>query len=154
MKRIIAGLCIMSFLFNLCGCATPMMVGLKKGPTHYVPSGDPNKGFIYIYREAEYFGCVRGIYVTANGKRIGGLNSGSYFVYEADPGDIVISVENWLGENPSRKIHVEAGKKYYLKGYLRFGFVDASPYIEWVHEEEGEGAIGSLTYATLIYNKQ
>lgn len=142
---------VMTFvlLFAISGCATPMVVGLKKGPQRYIPSGDPNKGYIYVYREGGWFGCLRGIFVTANGKRIGGLNSGTYFVYEADPGEIVISVENWLGEDPSRKINVEAGKRYYLKGSIEFGLVDASPYIERVHETEGESAIKSLTYATL-----
>lgn len=136
-------------LSAISGCATPMVVGLRKGPQHYIPSGDPNKGLIYVYREGEYFGCLRGIYVTANGKRIGGLNSGTYFVYEADPGEVVISVENWMGKDPSRKINVEAGKKYYLKGCLKMGFWDTDPYIERVHDAEGEGAIQSLTYATL-----
>ncbi len=131
------------------GCATPMMVGLRKGSQHFIPSYGPNKGCIYVYRENSLLGCVRGIYVTANGKRIGGLNNGTYFACEATPGDVYISVENWLGDNPSRKIHVEAGKKYYLKGSLRFGSLDATPCIERVNNEDGEKAIESLTYATL-----
>lgn len=113
------------------------------------PSGDPNKGLIYVYRVWEYFGCVRGIYVTANGKRIGALNAGSYFVYEAAPGEIVISVENWIGKNPSRKINVEAGKKYYLRGSLKFGILDVEPYIEIANNAEGEVVVQTLTYATL-----
>ena len=136
-------------MITIAGCATPMVVALKKGPQQYVPSGDPNKGFIYVYREREGFGCLRGIYVTANGKRVGGVNSGTYFVYEADPGDTVISVENWLAQNPSRKIKVEAGKKYYLRGSLKFGIVDTEPHIEIVNDAEGEAAIQSLTYATM-----
>jgi hypothetical protein len=134
---------------TITGCATPMMVGLKKEPQRFSPSGDPNKGYIYVYRENNIFGCVRGIYVTANGNRIGGLNNGTYFVYEANPGDVFISVENWLGDNPSRKIHVEAGKKYYLKGSLKFGSLDVTPYIERISSEDGERAVESLAYATL-----
>jgi hypothetical protein len=131
------------------GCATPMVVGLKKSNQHYIPSGDPNKGLIYIYREGEFLGCARGLFVTANGKRIGGLNSGTYFVYEADPGEVIISVENWLGEDPSRKINVKPGEKYYLKGSIKMGFWDADPHIEIVHEQEGEATIQTLVYATL-----
>jgi len=133
-------------LLTISGCATSMVLGLKKGS--YVPSGDPNKGYIYIYRTSGYLGCLRGIFVTTNGKRIGGLNSGSYFVYEADPGEVIISVENWLGKNPSRKIMVEAGKKYYVRGSIEFGIIDATPIIELIGEEQGEMEIQPLTYAT------
>ena len=81
--------------FIMCGCSTPMVIGLKKNP-QYVSSGNPRESIIFIYRDREYFGCARGIFVTANGKRIGGLNNGTYFVYESDPGEVVILVENWL----------------------------------------------------------
>jgi len=146
MKKLI-WLLLISILVS--GCATPMAIGLKKSERHYVPSGDPNKGAIFVYREKEFAGCVRGIYVTANGKRIGGLNNGTYFVYESDPGNVVISVEDWLGDDPSRTINIKPQQKYYLKGSLQFGFWDAAPHIEIVHEQEGEAAIQSLTYATL-----
>ena len=151
MKKIVYLVICLTLFLVISGCATPMMVGLHKNSQGYIPSANPNKGLIYIYREKEDFGCLRGIYVTADGKRIGGLNSGSYFVYEADPGDVAISVENWLSDNPTRKIHVEAGKKYYLKGSLKLGILDASPHIEIVNDAEGEASIGSLTYATLKY---
>jgi len=134
---------------TITGCATPMMIGLKKESQRFIPSGDSDKGYIYVYRESSIFGCIRGIYVIANGKRIGGLNNGTYFVYEADPGEIFISVENWLGDNPSRKIYVETGKKYFLKGSLKFGSMDTTPYIERVNNEAGEKAIETLTYVTL-----
>ena len=146
MRKFIGILIALVLLLTLSGCATSMVLGLKKGS--YVPSGNPNKGYIYIYRTGGYFGCLRGIFVTANGKRIGGLNSGSYFVYEADPGEITISVENWLGENPSIKIMVEAGKKYYAKGSIEFGIIDATPTIDLIGEEQGEVEIRPLTYAT------
>lgn len=149
MRRILDLVLVVVLLCAISGCATPMVVGLKKHSPQYIPSGNPNKGYIYIYRESEYFGCIRGIFVTANGERIGGLNSGTYFVHEADPGEIVISVENWLGEDPSVEINVEPGKKYYLRGAIQLGIVDASPYIERVFDNEGEKAVKSLTYATL-----
>ena len=146
MKKIIL---VLVLAMVVSGCATPMVIGLKKGEQHYVPSGDPNKGLLYLYREGEFFACARGIFVTANGKRIGGLNSGTYFVYEADPGDITISVENWLGTDPSRTINVKPGGKYYLKGSLKFGMWEPAPHIEIVIEQEGEAAVQSLVYATL-----
>ena len=146
MKKIILMLVL---VMAVSGCATPIFMDLKKRELHYTPSGDPNKGLIYVYRDDEFFGCARGIYVTGNDVLIGGLNSGTYFVYEADPGKIIISVQNWLGDDPSRTIDVKPGQKYYLKGSLKFGFWEPSPYIEIMYEQEGEAAIRSLTYATL-----
>ncbi len=91
-------------LFLLAGCATPMVVSLTKQPGHYVPTNNPNKGLIYIYRESEFAGGLRGIYINVNGKRVGALNSGTYFVHEADPGEVVVSIEDWLGKNPFRDL--------------------------------------------------
>lgn len=136
-------------LFFLVGCATPMVASLDKHQSHYIPASNLNKGLICIYRESEFMGSLRGIYINADGKRIGALNSGTYFVYEADVGEIVISVENWLGKNPSRVIKVEAGKSYYLKAGIKMGGWDAVPYINIVAKEEGEGAIQELVYATM-----
>jgi len=65
-----------------------MVANLKKHNNHYIPTSDPDKGLLYIYRESEYMGCLRGLYINANGKRIGGLNSGTYFVYESGPGEV------------------------------------------------------------------
>ena len=136
-------------LFFLSGCATPMLASLQKHPGHYIPANDPNKGLIYIYRESAYIGTIRGIYVDINGKRAGALNSGTYFVYETGPGEIVISLENWLGKNPFRVINVESGKTYYVQGGIKMGLWDADLFIQVVDKEEGEANIQKLVYATM-----
>lgn len=136
-------------LFLLTGCATPMVASLIKHTGHYIPTNNPNKGLIYIYRESSFIGCLRGIYINVNGKRAGALNSGTYFVYEADPGEVVVSVEDWLGKNPYRIINVEAGKTYYVKAGIKMGMWDADPFINYVAKEEGEGAVKELVYATM-----
>ncbi len=126
-----------------------MVANLTKHESRYVHSNNQNVGLIYIYRESELIGSLRGVYVDVNGQRRGALNSGTYFVYEAAPGKVVVSVENWLGEDPSRIIHVEAGKSYYVKGGIKMGLWDAVPYINLVAAEEGEGAVQNLIYATM-----
>jgi len=60
-----------------------------------------------------------------------------------------VSVEDWLGKNPFRKLDVEATKSYYLKAGIKMGLWDADPYINIVSNEEGQGAIQELTYATM-----
>lgn len=131
------------------GCATPMAVSVDKQASAPVKV-DPRKAQVYFMRDQAFVASLRGIFVTDNGKRIGGLNSGTYFLYQATPGTHVFSVEDWLaGQDPSRKMTVAAGRKYYLKGSLQMGFWDAQPRIEIVAPEEGEAAISELTYATL-----
>ncbi|MBI5150901.1 MAG: DUF2846 domain-containing protein [Candidatus Omnitrophica bacterium] len=144
-KKISLVLC----LFLLCGCATAMVANLTKHREHYVPSGDSNFGLIYFYRESEFTGSLRTVYINVDGKRRGALNSGTYFVYETTPGEHVASVENWLGEDSSRTIHVETGKNYYIKGGVKMGLWDAVPFLNFVAREEGEGAIKDLNYATM-----
>lgn len=133
----------------IAGCATPMVVPVDKQAS-VAPKIDPHKAQVYFMRDSAFVGCARGIFIADNGKRIGGVNSGTYFLYQASPGIHVFSVEDWLAkQNPSRTLHVAAGKKYYLKGSLQMGFWDAQPKIEIVAPEEGEAAIHELTYATL-----
>lgn len=136
-------------LFLLCGCATAMVANLTKHREHYASPGDPNFGLVYFYRESEFTGSLRTVYVDVDGKRRGALNSGTYFVFETTPGEHVASVENWLEEDSSRTIQVEAGKSYYIKGGIKMGLWDAVPYINFVDKQEGEGAIKDLNYATM-----
>ena len=114
-------LLIILVLFLVAGCATPMVASLEKHKNHYLPILNPHKGLIYLYRESSYVGSLRGLYVDIDGKRSGALNSGTYFVYEADPGERVIVVENWLGKAPYRIVNVEAGKRYYVKAGIKAG---------------------------------
>lgn len=138
---------IMSLLLS--GCAIPLTVPVETHKQHYKESTNASKGEVYIYREKGGLGILRGIYVTADGVRIGALNSGTYFVYEVSPGKHVFSVEDWLGDDPSREIDIEAGKNYYLRGSLKFGMIDAAPHIMIVYEPEGDAAINELTYSTM-----
>lgn len=133
----------------LSGCATPLVIGMDKQQSHFSPPESSNKGFIYIYREWSYEASLRGVFITADGKRIGGVNSGTYFVYETEPKTVVISCENWLGKDPARTITVEPGKSYYLKVDLKIGFLDTSPRITIVSQEEGEQAVRDCKYRTL-----
>ena len=149
MKQFFIGIGLALCVISVTGCATAMVANLTKHKEHYVPSGDPKAGIIYFYRESEFTGSLRTVYVNADGKRRGALNSGTYFAYETTPGEHAVTVENRLGEDPARIIQVEAGKSYYVKGGVKMGMWDAVPYINFVAREEGEGAIKSLNYATM-----
>lgn len=142
---------ILAITTTLVACATPMSLPLTSHEDPYKTVRTPGKGLIYIYRERDFAGSARGIYVLANEKRIGGLNNGTYFVYEADPGDVVIAAENASDPEATikRRITVAANGKYYLRGSFKMGFWDVQPHIEIVNDLEGEQAVKSLHYQTL-----
>ncbi len=143
--------CLFVFLsaFFLIGCATPTALSLEKQNSHYVPKDPNKKGMLFFYWESGLFGYLRGIYIDANGKRIGGLNRGTYFCYEANPGEITIAAENWLQDDQTHIVIVEAGQKVYFRAGLDFTIVDAVPYIMRVDSVVGKAAIKKLQYATL-----
>ena len=129
------------------GCSVPLRLPLTKQT--YVPTNDPDKALVYIYRESGFAGSARGMYVTMDGTRIGGLNTGTYFVYEASPGPHMFAVEDRLGKNPGRALTIEPGRRYYLRADLKMGFWDAQPQLMIRHDAEGQAAIAELQYATL-----
>ncbi len=154
--RKIAFSCLLASIFALfqTGCATPPNLPLNTQEGHYVSQNPKEKGTLFFYWEFGIWAIARGIYINANGRRIGGLNRGSYFCYEADPGEITISVEDWLRkdwqrEDQSETIKVEAGQRYYFRARLDFGLLDADPGIEIVDNAKGAAAIKKLKYATL-----
>ena len=143
---------VVLIVFALTACATPMNLPLTQHDTHYQPNMNSGKGFVYIYRERNFRGSARGIFILANGKRIGGLNNGTYFVYEAEPGDVVIAAENTLDINDSikRKLSIKPHEFYFIRGSFKEGAWDAMPYIEIVTNVEGEQAVQQLSYQALF----
>ena len=137
--------------FGLTACATPMSLTLHEHAGHYNEPFDSSKGYVFIYRERDFIGSARGIYISVNSQRIGGLNNGTYFVYASEPGEVMVCAENLLNEEESckRQISVESGRRYYIRGSLKSGFWDAVPHIEIVNELEGQQAVKPLTYATM-----
>ena len=142
---------ILVIMATLAACTTPMSLPLVSSEDPYKSARSIGKGLIYIYRERDLNWGGRGIYIQANEKRIGGLNNGTYFVYETEPGDIVISAESNLEPEAIIKRHIKviANGKYYLRGSFKQDAWDGHPYIEIVYDVEGEQAIQLLHYQTL-----
>jgi hypothetical protein len=136
---------------QLSGCATPAALNLKEHASHFQPPANSEKGYIYFYRESSMLGAARGIYLVVDGNRVGGVNSGTYFVYEAVPGSHWIAAENSIEgvEKTKKSLNVAAGKEYFVRTTINFGHPDAWGDIHRVGEEEGKEAIKSLKYATL-----
>ncbi len=161
MKKLFPLLSSVLFLMVV-GCATPVFLDHTNSVIHKrhypLPSDtvDDKKGLVFIYEESERFitDLLTAAHVTANGKRVGIISNGSYFVYAANPGLIVFDCEREVSSSiddykGSRSIRVEAGKRYYLKFVLMPGTLYVDGRLEIVPEEEGRQAIKNLTYVTM-----
>lgn len=138
-------LCVfLLMIFLCCGCAS-----LQVHEGHYVDSNDPAKGVIYIAREKSWVGAGGSIYLKVNGEKIGAVNSGTYFVYVANPGRIKFTATgNGCKENLAI-VDVKPGKKYYLKVWYRY----MENCIELIPNPEGEYIVENLMFATLKTSK-
>ena len=64
---------LLSSMFCL-GCATAMVANLTKHKEPFISSGNPDLGTIYFYRESEYVGSLRTVFINVDGRRRGALN--------------------------------------------------------------------------------
>ena len=130
------------FCCLMLGCAT---VQYQKEAIYPKPRED--KGLIYFYRPSSYFGAMLGFRIYDNGKRIGSLQSGSYFFYWAEPGEHLFSTET--ESRTTRLINVEGGKVYYVMCKVEMGIFVAAPSFTIVSAGEGESGVRQCRYGIL-----
>ena len=70
------------YCFFISGCAS--------GPDFVMPKLSERKVTIFAFRSSSMVGAANSDIVAVNDRFIGRLNSGTYVVYEAEPGPIVI----------------------------------------------------------------
>ena len=129
-----AGL-ILSFLSS---CATVEREAAPSKPDR----PEAGKGLVIFYRERHFTGGGMGYDIKDNGKKIGGLSNGSYFVYQAAPGDHHFTAATEVTEE--KVISVVAGKTYYVRGEVQVGIVMGRPHLTEVTNDECSSAIRKL----------
>lgn len=102
----------------------------------------PGKALVIFYREDHVWRSQTGYHVYDAFARIGGLPNGSYFTYQADPGQhffkAATEVEEMLVAN------LKPGRTYYVRGGIKAGVVISRPTLEMVPPGEGVPALGGL----------
>ena len=136
-------LSLLSILIS--GCATPMALSLNKQDKPFT-NFEAGKSQVFFFRDCSFAGAARGVIVLKDKERIGGLNCGTYFVYQAVPGKYNFSAEDWLRKEEILTMDIVADKKYYIRADLSFGLLDADPYLETLSETEAKPIVNSLTY--------
>ena len=135
----------------LSGCAvTPTIKDFNQHPVNVYPEPAPEMALVYFYQES-LMGDVS-FEVWDDRKKIGGVSPGTYFFYQATPGDHIFWSETDIKRFFSLK--VEAGRKYFVyvswdEGGIGLGHMAARPNFSLAPEWMGAEAIRSLKYATL-----
>lgn len=137
----------------LTSCAAPLALNLAHTDPPNPSSIGKNHGLVYFYRQQESVASGWGMHIFADGQLIGGLNSGTYFVYQAEPGETTFATKNGTANNITRVIDVKPGTRYYIQGFFHSTFTEYTPAICTMNTFEGEMAIKKLTYATLNEQK-
>lgn len=114
--RLLAAIAIIS----MTGCAVEREVA-EAGNDH----PEPSKALVYFYRPAHFIGGSREIQISDRERPLGELGNGTYFVYQASPGDHLF---NGNGQ-PEDSVHVwlVAGRTYYFRSTIKPG-ASASEY--------------------------
>ena len=131
----------------MAGCA-----GMQRSKDHPMPTVQPDKGLVYFYRESSFKGAAVQYDIRDNGDVIGALQSGTYFYEYATPGQHTYSSKTEVTSEVN--LNIEAGKTYYIKGSVGFGFVAARPKLEIVSDDAAaQAALAKLDYATKAADK-
>lgn len=111
---------VLTFAALLTGCAST-----SDGPINYydvskleVPQ--PQEAHIYFMRPSAFFGGFGSPQVLVNGKKVGSLPNGSYFVHKMAPGKYDVFVDWGGGKGQYLEVTAPAGKRTYIETDCRF----------------------------------
>ena len=125
------------------GCAASVAtVGVYEGLT----SSDKNKATIYVYRGELFMGAANQYDVLINGNLAGSLPNGSFFMVNADAGNI--SIED-AGMGKGSKITVENGNIYCMKLTVNFNVLGKSADINPVNQKQCRAEMKGLEQVRL-----
>jgi len=131
------------------GCCTKPMPHIDdfKQVEFSQPKVPESQALICFYRIGKFTGSAVNYYVNDNVEPIGGLKSGSFFYYLANPGTHVFWSET--EEKASVQISAMPGATYYIEGGVRMGMWIGIPSLTLVPEQIGKSAIQNLKYMEL-----
>ncbi len=89
------------------------------------PAVDSGTGTVIFFRPSKFVGAVLGFKVRENGKELGKLRNGTYFVLPVPAGTHQFEVQGEAKDVLT--LEVEAGETYYVQGLLGVGIVAGRP---------------------------
>lgn len=122
------------------GCATvPMASALldNQAKTFTAPAGKAN---LYVGRSGNPVGGGIAFQVTVDGKNLGSIGPGCYYLIAVEPGRHSVSVSS--NENSAQtKIEASANNNYFVEVYATMGLATARVGINQLDEEHGKSMV-------------
>ena len=132
MKKLVMLLLAVAVL-SLIGCGpVPTRADYSYMDTAPIIEPDEESAVIYFFRESAFIGGGISYFVVEDGKNIGMLKSGSYFIHKTTPGMHTYSAETEA--KTFLTLNTDAGKKYYVAGGISIGFWAGRPMLQEVTE--------------------
>jgi len=119
------------------GCASPPTKKIEE-KIEVIPDG---MGLIYIYRPSRMGGAFYYYDVHVEKGKGFPLKNGKCFRYFAKPGEVEVWAEQET--KSSVTLDVKSGETYYVRGTLKFGWIESRPYLEVTPHEETSKPEGS-----------
>jgi len=127
-------LCILLAIFIITSCASSTPVA-----TIDLPAAEPDKGLVIFYRMSSMKGKAMRFYISYEGGLICQLLSGTLLHKHLEPGKHSFATQGVsLDGVDSITVNVEAGKTYYFKGSILWGWPAGRPKFAQVSEAEAQ----------------
>ena len=142
-KHLMIGLSI-GWALVLSGCAINVPMDSQENDAKYKTFPEPTNGKagLYIYRDSVW-GRSYKKYLYIDGSLFAKTSNKSYIYTEVSPGTHQISTQSEFGNN-SISFEAESGKTYFVRQYLKLGFIGEGANLKMVSEEEGKkGVLGT-----------
>ncbi len=146
MKKLLILLVCCAFLAG-CG-AMPKKGEFVEGGTPPVLQADGESALITFLRESAFVGGGVSYYIYEDGKVIGALKSGTWFLHKASPGQ-----HTYMAETESKSIvslTLEAGKNYYVLGGVTMGVLAGRPELKESTEQYAKPLLKDLDYIKYV----
>jgi Protein of unknown function (DUF2846) len=98
---------------------------------------------VFFYRDELFSGSAVSAKIYDDGKRIGNVPSGSFFVYRTEAG-----THEFSADNSTRRVKCSAGKYVYVKVTAEPG-VGMADFTLAIDKDDGRAAVGTLDYLVL-----
>ncbi len=121
-------------------------VAAKEKAPAAIPAPTAGKGQVVFYRTGGFVGAAISCNVRENGKLIGGLGGGKYFVQEFEPGKHVFTTKSEATD--TLNMEIESGETYYVRCTIGMGVVAGRPNLSPVQKADFDEKSAKLKLKT------
>jgi hypothetical protein len=126
--------------------APTLAVAAKEKAPVTIGAPSAGKGQVVFYRTGGFVGAAIGCNVREDGKLIGSLGGGKYFVQEFEPGKHIFTTKSEATD--TLNMEIESGETYYVRCTIGMGVVAGRPNLSPVQKAEFDEKSAKLKMKT------